>query len=193
MNKWDELFAKGAKYKPLNGEFLDVILRRAEKIIGKKPKTAIDLGCGTGDVVLQFVEKGLTVTGIDFSEVAISKAKNKLTEMNLKAEFIKTDLNNLNLDKKADIIFCKFVLAFIEDKTKFLKSVKKMMRKNSVFILITPILRESVEYTKEDKPFIAVDLKKLKKLFKENFGKVKILNKDSFAKNGEILSFLIVK
>jgi len=42
------------------------------------PGRAIDIGCGTGTNLLYLAQQGWSVTGIDFSPVAIAKARRKL-------------------------------------------------------------------------------------------------------------------
>lgn len=65
-----------------------------------KPNSIIDLGCGTGESLNFFIEKEINdVVGIEGSNIAIKKAKNKI--------FIKKfNLNQkLNLNKKFDILW----------------------------------------------------------------------------------------
>ena len=47
----------------------------------------LDSGCGTGDAALFFAARGLAVTGIDFLEEAIRRARAKAAERGLAAEF----------------------------------------------------------------------------------------------------------
>ena len=42
---------------------------------GGGPARAIDLGCGSGNVSCELAEAGFVVTGVDFSEVALRKAR----------------------------------------------------------------------------------------------------------------------
>ncbi len=42
---------------------------------GEKAARAVDLGCGSGNVSLELAEAGFDVTGIDFSPVALRKAR----------------------------------------------------------------------------------------------------------------------
>ncbi|MBI2830315.1 MAG: class I SAM-dependent methyltransferase, partial [Chloroflexi bacterium] len=45
-----------------------------------KPCRAIDLGCGTGANAIYLAQHGFDVTGIDFSEAAIEKARARAEE-----------------------------------------------------------------------------------------------------------------
>jgi cyclopropane fatty-acyl-phospholipid synthase-like methyltransferase len=60
--------------------FLDV----ADHITG----SVLDAGCGTGDTALFFAARGCQVTGIDFIEEAINRARRKAAERGVKATFL---------------------------------------------------------------------------------------------------------
>ena len=60
--------------------FLDV----ADRITGP----ILDAGCGTGDNALFFASRGHKVTGIDFLEEPITRARRKATERSLTATFL---------------------------------------------------------------------------------------------------------
>ncbi len=63
--------------------FLDV----ADRITG----SVLDAGCGTGDNALFFASRGHKVTGIDFLEEPIQRAKRKASERGLTATFLVMD------------------------------------------------------------------------------------------------------
>jgi cyclopropane fatty-acyl-phospholipid synthase-like methyltransferase len=67
--------------------FLDV----CERITG----SVLDAGCGTGDTTLYFAGRGCQVTGIDFIEEAISRARRKVAERGLLATFLVKDAMTL--------------------------------------------------------------------------------------------------
>lgn len=195
MNKWDKIFfEKNPKYKPLNEIRLKELLKKIKSLINREPKTVVDLGCGTGDALVKFKKVGLDVTGVDFSKVALDKAKELLKEEHVyDVEVILDDLDSLSVKKEADIYFCKLVYAFLKDKERFLERVKDLMSDESVFILITPVLHKSIDYTKEDKPGIAVDFEEINKLLKEKFSKVEELYHDEFGDRGDTVTYLLLK
>src|SRR5580692_2441383 len=63
--------------------FIDV----ADRITG----SVLDAGCGTGDTALFLAGRGCTVTGIDFLEVPIQRAKRKAEERGVPATFLVKD------------------------------------------------------------------------------------------------------
>jgi SAM-dependent methyltransferase len=60
-----------------------------------KPCRAIDLGCGTGANAIYLAQNGFEVTGVDFAEAAIDKAKARALDADVHVEFIVDDLTNL--------------------------------------------------------------------------------------------------
>lgn len=71
-----------------------------------KPGRAIDLGCGTGDNAVYLAQNGFEVTGVDFSSVAVEKAKQKAKKAGVKIDFLVDDLTNL---KKVEAVFDFFL------------------------------------------------------------------------------------
>ena len=67
--------------------FIDV----ADQITG----SVLDAGCGTGDNALFIGSRGNNVTGIDFLEVPIQRAKRKATERGVKVTFLVKDVLTL--------------------------------------------------------------------------------------------------
>jgi SAM-dependent methyltransferase len=63
----------------------------ADRITG----SVFDAGCGTGDNALYFAGRGCKVTGIDFLEVPIQRAKRKAEERGLQATFLVKDAMTL--------------------------------------------------------------------------------------------------
>jgi cyclopropane fatty-acyl-phospholipid synthase-like methyltransferase len=63
--------------------FIDV----ADRIAG----SILDAGCGTGDTALFFAGRGCQVTGLDFIEEAIERARQKSTDQGVPATFLVMD------------------------------------------------------------------------------------------------------
>jgi cyclopropane fatty-acyl-phospholipid synthase-like methyltransferase len=59
----------------------------ADRITG----SVFDAGCGTGDTVLFLAGRGCTVTGIDFLDVPIQRAKQKAAARGVRATFLVKD------------------------------------------------------------------------------------------------------
>lgn len=66
-------------------------------IEGKKPKTVLELGCGLGRNCRYMARQGVYATGVDFSAVAIAKARSRVAKDAIKPTFIVGDVTNLNI------------------------------------------------------------------------------------------------
>ena len=62
---------------------------------GKQGQTLLDVGCGTGFVSLLAAKTGLKVTGVDWSEGMMGRAKEKAKEENLEITFVCSDTEAL--------------------------------------------------------------------------------------------------
>lgn len=58
------------------------------------PGTALDLGCGTGDTAIYLARHGWRVTGVDYVDKALAKARAKCGE--LPVSFVKADVTQLS-------------------------------------------------------------------------------------------------
>lgn len=74
-----------------------------------KPKTVLELACGTGTVSMLLEDLGYQVQGVDCSEGMICEAKNKASQRGYKAQFFVENLVNLDLEEKNfDLEVCLF-------------------------------------------------------------------------------------
>lgn len=73
---------------------------------GLKPRTAVDLACGTGSVAILLAQKGLSVTGVDLSADMLTVAENKAWGMENKPLFVRQSLEMLHLPVGVDLAVC---------------------------------------------------------------------------------------
>jgi len=92
--------------------FLDV----AEQIAG----VILDAGCGTGDNALYFASRGHKITGIDFLEEPIQRAKRKAAERGREATFLVKDALTLTdwSERFDSVIDCGLFHVFSDDDRK---------------------------------------------------------------------------
>lgn len=82
--------------------FYEEILRQE----GLKPRTAVDLACGTGSVAAILARRGLRVTAVDVSEEMLTVAQQKTAEMENPPRFLCQPLQRLWLDRGVDLAVC---------------------------------------------------------------------------------------
>ena len=61
------------------------------------PKTSLELGCGLGVFSSFMASQGIKATGVDFSSVAVEKAKKRVANNIYKPEYIVGDVTNLEI------------------------------------------------------------------------------------------------
>ena len=83
-------------------EFYMEILRRE----GVKPRTVVDLACGTGSVTAILARMGYPVLGVDMSEEMLTEAMGKVMDMENPPRFICQKLQELKLPRAVDMAVC---------------------------------------------------------------------------------------
>ena len=80
-------------------DFYYDILKREEL----KPRTAVDLACGTGSVAAILAKRGLAVTGVDMSEEMLTVAQQKCCDLENPPRFVCQSLQRLWLHRGVDM------------------------------------------------------------------------------------------
>ena len=83
-------------------DFYFEILKRE----GLKPRTAVDLACGTGPVTCLLARRGLLVTGVDMSEEMLCVASQKAQDAIPGPVFVCQKLQELRLLRGVDLAVC---------------------------------------------------------------------------------------
>ena len=114
--------------------FYEEILERE----GVRPRTAVDLACGTGSVTSILARKGLAVTGVDMSEEMLTVACQKTQDMEKPPQFVCQLLQELYLPRGVDLAVCALdSLDYILDPTdcrEAIRRVYKALNPGGIFI-----------------------------------------------------------
>ena len=115
-------------------EFYFEILQRE----GLRPRTAVDLACGTGSVSVLLTDRGLRVTGVDLSEDMLTAAWEKAADMENPPMFVCQSLQRLRLPRGVDLAVCALdSLDYITDPkdcAEAIRRVYKVLNPGGVFI-----------------------------------------------------------
>ncbi len=107
MNAYHNL---AASYDRLTGDVdYEKILAFYQQILdreGVKPRTAVDLACGTGSVALLLARQGLQVVGVDLSEDMLTVAAQKAQEAQIYIQYVCQPLQKLHLPRGVDLAVC---------------------------------------------------------------------------------------
>ncbi|TFF84008.1 class I SAM-dependent methyltransferase, partial [Candidatus Heimdallarchaeota archaeon] len=109
-----------------------------EEMDSIKDKKLLHLQCHFGLDTLSLAREGARVTGIDFSEDAITLARNLAEKANLDARFICSNLYKLKdvLDEKFDIVYTSFgVLCWLNDLQKWGEIISHFLKPEGFFYM----------------------------------------------------------
>jgi SAM-dependent methyltransferase len=76
--------------------FLDVVKKHGQPVL--------DVGCGTGRILLDFMQQGIDIDGIDNSPDMLTKLQEKAQTLNLTPTVYQQEMNNLSLPRKYQTI-----------------------------------------------------------------------------------------
>ncbi len=103
-----------------------------------RPRTAVDLACGTGSVTAILAEKGLQVIGVDMSEEMLTIAQQKVSELENSPAFLCCPLQKLYLPRGVDLAVCALdSLDYITDPgdcAEAIRRVYKALNPGGIFI-----------------------------------------------------------
>lgn len=100
-------------------------------------KKIIEVGCGSG-LLLQYIPKNYEITGTDFSQGNLDKAKEK----NPNVSFFKADLNDKNswisYSGEFDTVLCSEVVEHIEDDKTAMEILHSLVKPGGILVLTVP-------------------------------------------------------
>ncbi len=125
------------------------VYERALGTIGpylSKDHRVLDIGCGTGTLVLDIVHRVGEVHGMDYSEAMIAEAERKAKEANIDhVGFFCGTLADVDFSEDAyDVIFSFYLLHLMEDLQITLGEVHNHLKAGGLFISLTPCLGETM-------------------------------------------------
>ena len=81
------------------------VARHLEAVLGRRPRTLLDLACGTGRHAVEFAAMGIEVTGVDLNEELLAHARERAPGI----EFVAQDMCELDLGgPRFDAVTCLF-------------------------------------------------------------------------------------
>jgi SAM-dependent methyltransferase len=119
---------------------LDIDLRFAERHF-PAPGRLVDLGCGTGRLLLPFARRGFSCLGVDLSDAMLDLVREKAEREGLTIDRLKANLVELDPlpDAGFDYAACLFsTLGMIrgrENRARFLGHVRRILKPGGVFVL----------------------------------------------------------
>ena len=141
---WNELTAIHArsKFYDLDGfeagksSLLPVEVEELGDVSGK---TLLHLQCHFGMDTLSWARRGARVTGVDFSDQAIARARSLAQELNMPAEFICSNVYDLpqNLSGLFDLVFTSYgILCWLPDLKRWGEIIAHFLKPGGTFYIV---------------------------------------------------------
>jgi SAM-dependent methyltransferase len=81
------------------------VVERLEQALGRRPRTLLDVACGTGRHAAEFAAMGIEVTGVDINDELLAHARERVPAV----DFVAQDMTELDLgDARFDAVTCLF-------------------------------------------------------------------------------------
>jgi SAM-dependent methyltransferase len=113
----------------------------AKKFLGKF-ETLLDVGCGTGDLLIYISKKGYEVWGIDNSEVMVELAREKAKNVGVNVNILLADASSFKSPKPFDVVTCLFgTLGYLHkdgEVESFFRNTFNNLRDGGLFIFDFP-------------------------------------------------------
>jgi len=141
-----------------------------------KNKKVLDLACGEGYGVEIISKSAKSVIGIEIDKKTTMHAKKKYRAKNIK--FITSSITEIPIPGKHlfDVIVCFEAIEHIKEQKKILQEVKRLIKKNGLFIISTPNKKVYRYEEKNSNPFHEKELSisEFRNLLKSFFSNVQI-------------------
>jgi SAM-dependent methyltransferase len=107
-------------------------------VAAHSPQTSLELGCGLGRFSTYMAEQGIQATGVDFSAVAIGKARQRVAERTNQPAFLVGDVTRLEmLTTSFDLAFDIGCFHCLDEagQIKYAEEMNRLLRPGSVLLI----------------------------------------------------------
>jgi 2-polyprenyl-3-methyl-5-hydroxy-6-metoxy-1,4-benzoquinol methylase len=129
---WDERYAQpGHVWSAKPNRFL------VAEVAGLQPGRALDLACGEGQNSVWLAQRGWVVTGVDFSSVAIEKARQRAAQEDCDVELVCADLVTYEPSPGAyDLVLLLYLHVPASERRLILSRAADALRPGGTFLLV---------------------------------------------------------
>lgn len=103
-NFWNESYEEDAEGTAVADFFIE------KEAANLTPGSALDLGCGTGDIALKLAAKGWVMTGVDWAEEAVRLAQETAANQGVPATFYVGDTTQWQPPETYDLVYSSFAM-----------------------------------------------------------------------------------
>ncbi len=112
------------------------------EVLGPAPKRVLDLGCGTGRLLIPLVQAGHIVIGVDQRVDALAECKRALDEARMSALLMQCDfleLDRADMTSAFDAVLCLgntfMTITDVDDAVNLMSGIRELLKPDGVFIL----------------------------------------------------------
>ncbi|MFD2328179.1 class I SAM-dependent methyltransferase [Cohnella sp. GCM10020058] len=139
--EWDNRieYLKQTRGLYYNDDYLEFLIQKVWKI--NEPVKVVDYGCGYGYLglkLLPMLPKGSSYTGVDKGEALIEKAKEIFAKQLYPTEFIRGDVEELDLQEAYDIAICHAFLLHMKNPENTLRKMVQSVVHHGKVICFEP-------------------------------------------------------
>jgi len=155
-------------YDRLSSEFYDYHAKRGdvEFYVGSALESGgpvLELGCGTGRVLIQTARAGVEITGLDLSAEMLMWCKKKLDaepeEVRARTELVHSDMRSFELGRKSNLVTITFgpfnSLLTVEDQLNCLSCVHRHLNDGGRLVFDVFLAQPMVLFIQEETPIVA--------------------------------------
>ena len=107
------------------------------EVAGLAPGRALDLACGEGRNALWLAERGWEVTGVDFSPVAIEKARSRSADVGATVEFVCADLLEYRPEPEAfDLVVVLYLQLPADERSAVLSTAAAALTRGGTLLVV---------------------------------------------------------
>jgi len=133
---------QGGFYKNRDNHFAKIVNRRKkysfsllDQVLDNNVETVLDVGCGSGVYLKEFMEKGYNVIGMDLSEAMLHKVRESLEHYD-GWKLYQGDIEQIPLkDNEVDIIVCMGVLPYLLKDDKAIEELFRVLKPNGYLLI----------------------------------------------------------
>ena len=118
---WNEI------WETMEHTFADYDEALADAVQELVPGRALDMGCGAGGNAMWLAARGWQVTAVDFSDVAIQKARQRATERGVEVNFVVADAAAFQPQDEYDLITTFYIHLWPRQRAQMLSNVSKAL------------------------------------------------------------------
>lgn len=119
----------------------------AEHLADLPPGRALDLACGEGRNAVWLAARGWDVTGVDFSDVAVDKARRLATARGVRAEWVVADLVDWEPPGAFDLVLLAYLQVPAADRQRIWPRAAAAVAPGGTFFLVGHDVRNITEGT----------------------------------------------